>query len=63
MMRLWNEQETVTYTYFPKKAPLCGKSDILIQLYRSHSISVYFQTFEISTLVQTLCGDKVPVRN
>ena len=31
MMRLCNEQTTVTYTYFPKKILVCGKSDILIQ--------------------------------
>ena len=31
MMRLYNEQTKVTYTYFPKKVPVCGKSDILIQ--------------------------------
>ena len=31
MIRLCNEQTTVTYTYFPKKVLVCGKSDILIQ--------------------------------
>ena len=30
MMRLCNEQAKVTYTYFPKRAPVCRKSDILI---------------------------------
>ena len=48
MMRLCNEQTTVTYTYFPKRVPICGKSDILIQF---HSISVYFQIFETWNLV------------
>ena len=31
MVRLRNEQTTVTYTYFPEKVPVCGKSGILIQ--------------------------------
>ena len=31
MMRLCSyEETTVTYTYFPKKVPVCGKSDISI---------------------------------
>ena len=30
MMRLCNEQTKMSYTYFPKKVPVCGKSDILI---------------------------------
>ena len=30
MMRLCNEQTKMPYTYFPKKVPVCGKSDILI---------------------------------
>ena len=29
MMRLYNEQATVVYTYFSKEVPVCGKSDIL----------------------------------
>ena len=32
MMMLCNEQTKVAYTYFPKKVPICGKSNILIQL-------------------------------
>ena len=31
MMRLCIEQTAVTYTCFPKKVPVSGKSDILIQ--------------------------------
>ena len=31
MMRLCNEETTVTYTYFPKKVLVCGKSDVLIK--------------------------------
>ena len=31
MMRLCNEQTTVTYTYFPKKVLFCGKLDISVQ--------------------------------
>ena len=31
MMRLCNEQKIRPYTYFPKKVPVCGTSDVLIQ--------------------------------
>ena len=43
MMRLCNEQTKVTYTCFPKKVSVCGKSDILVQF---HAPSVYLETFE-----------------
>ena len=53
MMRLCTEQMAkVTYTNFLKKVPVCGKSDILIQLSPPHPLppaaylSNYFETFE-----------------
>ena len=55
MMRLCNEQTTVTYAYFPKKVPFCGKSGILIHFQASQHMCL-FQDFQNLNL---LCGDNI----
>ena len=45
MMRLCNEQAKLMYTYFPKKVPDCGKSNILIQFQALQHICLFFLDF------------------
>ena len=41
LMRLCNEQKTVTYTCFPKKLSVCDKSHILIQFWALQHVCLF----------------------
>ena len=62
-MSLCNEQTSVTYAYFPKKVPFCGKSDILTQFQVSRHICLFSDFYGLNFSLILWWEDKVPVQD